>query len=167
MSIGCCDFYYLLWEKDSKVFIHKVFYDQENQARRSVRTEIDDDTIFDIIHSQNNDLKANKIKDNNHFLKKEGDVITMVPGVMSSHYRYSEIIIYGQTDSIFSNRIKDTDFNMYTGAESETGTQFTNDNYDENINSSWNLLLTAIENNVLALRITGKREKEIARILVN
>ena len=86
---------------------------------------------------------------------------------MSSHYRYSEIIIYRANDSIHSNRIKDTDFNMYTGVEHENGTQFTNDNYDENISSSWHNLLTAIENKVLALEITGKRERDIARILIN
>lgn len=166
-SIGCCDFYYLLWEKDSKVFLHKVFYDQERECRRSVRIEINDDAIFDIIKTKLIDLKTNKIKDNNHFLKKEGDEITIIPSVMSSHYRYSEINIYSHNDSIFSGRIKDTDFNEFTGVENDKGDPFTNDHYEENISSSWNSLLTAIENKVLTLNITGQREKEIARIFIN
>lgn len=166
-SIGCCDFYYLLWEKDSKVFLHKFFYDQERECRRSVRIEINDDAIFDIIQTKLIDLKTNKIKDNSHILKKEGDVVTIIPSVMSSHYRYSEINIYSQNDSIFSGRIKDTDFNKLTGVENDKGDPFKNDHYEENISSSWNLLLTAIENKVLTLNITGQREKEIARIFIN
>ncbi len=166
-SIGCCDFYYLLWEEDSKVFVHKFYFDQEKQTRKSIRIEINDEEIFKLIHSQYVDLKTNKVKVNYHFLKKEDDVITIIPCVMSSHYRYSEIIIYGQNDSIYSNRIKDTDFNKYTGVENESGTQLTNDNYEENIRSNWNLLLMAIENKVLSLKETDPKEKEVARRLVN
>jgi hypothetical protein len=166
-SIGCCDFYYLLWEKGTKVFLHKVYYDYEKQDRRSVRIEINDEAIFDIIRSKYSDLKTNKVKENNHFIKKEGDIITFIPGAMSPHYRYSEILIFGQKDSIFSNQIKDTDFDRFTGVKNENETQFTNDNYEENINSSWYVLLTAIEKKVLSLDIVDQREKEIARIFVN
>jgi hypothetical protein len=75
--------------------------------------------------------------------------------------------IYTTHNSIITGGIKDYDFDEYT----DLGFRFpdnkekreTNDNYIENINSKWNILLSTIENEISSMPETNHRELETLR----
>ena len=70
--------------------------------------------------------------------------------------------------------MKDHDFDKYVDYAdygfkfpNNKGNRETNDNYNENINSKWNTLLTIIENQISVMPETGRRELETLRTMKN
>jgi hypothetical protein len=157
--INCCDFFNVFWTKNGKQFLHKFYFDFDDQLDHSMKIELTSTAIFSTLKSVYSTLKMSSIKDNVS-KNKDGTSTT----VMSSHYCYSLINIYTQNDSIISNRMKDTDFSRSSGIKDDNGTQLVNENYKVNIHSNWNILLTEIEMEIADMSETSTQENKILRV---
>jgi hypothetical protein len=123
----------------------------------SASIAIPESKIFEIVYDNFEILKDNRIKDNVAIADDGQEIISYM-----SHYCYSLVNIYLNEDSITTKMMKDADFNPYNSYDAEN--KRPNKNYQENLNSKWNKLLTAIENEIIANPKTSKREIEKSRI---
>ncbi len=155
--INCCDFYNIFWVRDGKATLNKYYFDFDDMKTHSASIAIPESKIFEIVYDNFEILKDNRIKDNVAIADDGQEIISYM-----SHYCYSLVNIYLNEDSITTKMMKDADFNPYNSYDAEN--KRPNKNYQENLNSKWNKLLTAIENEIIANPKTSKREIEKSRI---
>lgn len=160
--IGCCDFYNFFWVSEGKRHLTKFYFDLEDMQTHSVTIDLNNTKIFDILANNFAELKATSVKNNSH---KNKDGTSSVLTV--DHYCYTQIEVYTRQDSILKGRIEDHDFDIFTdfgiSLSNNREKRETNDNYEVNLNSKWNLWLTEIENEIAILPLTVKRELETLR----
>jgi hypothetical protein len=160
--IGCCDFYTIFWLANGQKHISKFYNDADNGFNRTMTNDLKNDKIFKVLGANYLELKNTPIKENLHNRQGEIEIFTF-----EDHYCYSQINIYVPSDSIMSGRLNDRYFYKYADfgdkAWDKKEKRPTNDNYQANIQSKWNLLLTTIENEILEMPETGKREFENLR----
>lgn len=160
--INCCDFFNIFWSAHGQKHLSKFYFDFEDMQTHSNTINVANDMIFEILRKNFNELKNTSVKRNMH-KNKDG---TSVPSIID-HYCYTAISIYTNQDSIIADRIMDHDFDEYTDFgiyPYNKGKRQTNDYYIENTNSKWNLLLITIENKLLLMPQTIKKEVENLRI---
>jgi len=160
--INCCDFFNIFWVSNGQRNLTKFYFDFEDMQSHSKTINLKSDRVFEILEENYNALKSTSIKSNTH---KNKDGTSTLSGI--DHYCYAQMSIYTNQDSIITDNMKDHDFDEYTDfginpADTKEKRQ-TNDSYKENINSKWNLWLTAIESEISIMPETIKREKETLR----
>jgi hypothetical protein len=156
--IGCCDYFNVFWIKNGKINLNKYYFDFNDMKTHSVEIELFDNTIFTTVFDNFTELKKNPIKENIH---ENGNSLTS----FKSHYCYTQLKIYLDQDSLITNRIIDHYFDEFTNFNKvQNDDSKTNDNYQENIDSEWNNLLTLIETQLSVMVETSEKELETLRI---
>lgn len=160
--ISCCDFYNIFWSAKGQSHLTKFYFDFDDMKTHSKTITLTTNQIFKVLGNNYMELKNTSIKENTHKQKDGTSNLTMIV-----HYCYSQISIYTSQDSIITNRIKDHDFYKYTDFGNtlpyNKQKRETNDNYTNNFNSKWNILLTTIENEISSMTETSNRELETLR----
>ena len=157
--INCCDFYNIFWTAKAHRYLTKFYFDFKDRKTHVKTTVLTTDKIFEVLGNNYIELKNTSIKENIHKHKDGKSTLYMI-----DHYCYTQLCIYIQQDSIITDIIKDHDFNKCTSFGFENSDKKeTNDNYFENTNSKWNILLTTIEHEILNMPETGNRELETLR----
>lgn len=166
ICINCCNFFNIFWSAKGQKHLTKFYFDFDNMQAHSKTVDLANDKIFIILGNNFNELKNASIKGNTHKNKDGTSSLSIL-----DHYCYVQISIYTNQDSVITDRIKDHDFNKYTDFGLDTSIKNeklqTNDNYFENINSKWNLLLTTIEREIATMPETKERELETLRTRKN
>lgn len=162
VCIGCCNFFKIFWSAKGQKHLTKFYFDFDNMQAHSKTIVLANAKIFDVLGNNFNELKKNSIKGNIHKNKDGTSSLSIL-----DHYCYAQISIYTNQDSVITDRIKDHDFDEYTDFGLDISIKNkklqTNDNYLENINSKWNLLLTTIEREIAAMPEIKERELETLR----
>ena len=158
--IGCCDFFNIYWSNKGKNYITKFNLNENKIHYKTIA--LSNTKIFEVLGNNFYELKNTSIKENTHIRKDSISTIMTI-----DHYCYSQLNIYIHNDSIITNRIKDHDFDKYNDFgimfHNQNDKRETNDNYNSNINSKWNILLTIIENEISTMNETSNRELETLR----
>jgi hypothetical protein len=155
--IGCCDFYNFFWTKNGKHYLQKFYFDFEDMKTHSVFVNLKNSQSLIELGENYEELKSALVKENVH-KRKDGSITQS----SVDHYCYNNVSIYVLKDSIIRENIKDTYFGEFATYFSMDTTiaKERNDNYLENKNSKWNLLLNKIEMEIQAMRETTNREFE-------
>lgn len=155
--ISCCDFRTVFWLKDGRAFLQKV-YDNSCDQRELIEPELTQRTPFDIARTHAEELRLNDIYGSKN---REGILIAELP--LSSHYCYSEIAIIVGRDTLFSGRMKDTDFQAIREAPNNHTQESESPHYASAIQSNWYALLVSVEELIRASDTTCEQEKEVMR----
>lgn len=158
--VNCCDFYNVFWSTNGQRHLRKFFLDDMRTESEAI--DLTTDKIFDFLGDHFIELKNTSIKDNFHKRKDGTKLITLI-----DHDCYVDMSIYTANDSIIPEPMYDHDFEKYVEFDTLTDNNKQeaelNDNYQENINSKWNMLLTTIESEISSMSETTKREMEKLR----
>jgi hypothetical protein len=154
--ISCCDFFNIFWSSNGQRHLTKIYFDFDDMLSHSKTIDLKEDTIFNFLSKNFNELKKLPLKGNSHMHKDGTSTLVLI-----DHYCYTQLSIYTKQDSIITDRMKDHDFDKYTDFgfnPIKKGKRETNDSYKENINSKWNLFLTSMENQIAVMPETISRE---------
>ena len=153
--VDCCDFYSVFWSSNGQRHLRKYYF--ENMRTESKNIDLTTDKIFDFLGDHFVELKNTSIKKNFHKRKDGTTLITLI-----DHDCYVDMSIYTSNDSIKPEPMYDHDFEKYAQfdipADDNKQKADLNDNYQENIESKWNTLLTIIESELLVKSKPSKYE---------
>jgi hypothetical protein len=148
--IGCCDFFNIFWTENGNRYLAKTYDDLDFITHFDTIT-LKNDKVISMLGCNFDALKKATVKDNSH---RNSDGSTS--GWLSTHHCLNYFEIFLGTDSIKA-RLTDHSFEKYADASPYTK-ELTNDNYEENIGSVWNVFLTLVETELKEMLDPTSRE---------